>query len=293
MPATIWTGAISFGLVTIPVRVSAATEDHAVRFRQVHLADMGRIRTRKVCEIDGEVLGQEDIGKGYELRDQVIPVTDEELDEMPLPTARAIEIVAFVDRASIDPVRIGDSYYLAAAGSVAAKPYTLLRQALGRASKAAVAKFAWHDRERLGLLTIRGEALVLHSLRWPDEVRSPAELVPAKKAVGVDEDELARAMELIDSMTTDDVGQFRDHYRDALEELIEAKTEGKEPAPPAGEGRADAGVVDLMAALNASVQKAREARGETGEHADIHEMKPRKKAAGKPPVKKRTKPKRA
>ncbi|MFF9077752.1 Ku protein [Streptomyces sp. NPDC014646] len=278
---------------TISVRVSAATEDRSVRFRQVHLADMGRIRTRKVCEIDGKVLGREEIGKGYELtRDQVVPVTDEELDEMPLPTARAIEIVAFVDRASIDPVRIGASYYLAAAGPVAAKPYTLLRKALERSAKVAIAKFAWHDRERLGLLSIRDDALVLHAMKWPDEVRSPDGLAPAEEA-GPDADELARAMELIDSMTTDDITGLRDHYRDALESLIDAKSERKAPPPaPAGEERAATGVVDLMAALNASVQKAREARGETDEHTTAHETKPRKKRPGKSPAKKRAKPKR-
>ncbi|MFF9593874.1 Ku protein [Streptomyces sp. NPDC014646] len=291
MPSTIWSGAISFGLVMIPIRVSAATEDRSVKFRQVHLADMGRIRTRKICELDGKVLAQEDIGNGYELtRDHVVPVTDEELDAM-LPTARAIEIVAFVDRASIDPVRIGTSYYLATAEPVATKPYVLLRQALERTAKAAVTKFAWHDRERLGLLSVRGDALVLHALKWPDEVRSPDELAPAEEA-GPDEDELARAMELIDSMTTDDISRFRDRYRDALESLIDAKSEHKEPAPaPAGEERAGTGVTDLMAALNASVRKAREARDETGEHADAHEMGPRKKTAGKPPTR-RAKPKR-
>ncbi|MFF3735326.1 Ku protein [Streptomyces sp. NPDC002476] len=173
---------------------------------------------------------------------------------------------------------------------VAAKPYTLLHKAL---AKAAIAKSAWHDRERLGLLSIRDDALVLHAMKWPDEVRSRDELAPAEEA-GPDEDGLARAMELIDSMTTDDISRFHDHYRDALENLIDAKSERKEPPPaPAGEERASTGVTDLMAALNASVQKAREARGKTGEHTTAHEMKPRKKRPGKPPAKKRAKPKRA
>ncbi|MEU0831314.1 Ku protein [Streptomyces sp. NPDC005969] len=286
MPSTIWSGAISFGLVTIPIRVSAATENRSIAFHQYHLEDMGRIRTRKVCELDGETLGQEEIGKGYELtKDQTIPVTDEELDQMPLPTAKAIEIVAFVDRESIDPVRIADSYYLSAEGAVAAKPYVLLRRALERNSKAAIAKFAWHNRERLGLLSVRDDALVLHSMKWPDEVRSPDELAPT--AVDLDEDEIERAMELMDSMTTDDISGYRDHYREALEELIEAKREGEGLSEPAAkEGKGAGGVVDLMAALNASVEKAREARGETGEHATVHEMKPSKKAAKKPPAKK-------
>lgn len=279
MPSTIWSGAISFGLVTIPIRVSSASEDHSIHFHQVHLKDMARVRTRKICELDGKTLGQEDIGKGYQLtKEQVVPVTDEELDEMPLPTAKAIEIVAFVPAESIDPVRISDSYYLSADGGVAAKPYVLLRRALERTSKVAVAKFAWHNRERLGLLSIRGDALVLHSMKWPDEIRDPAELAPG--SVDVDEDEVKRAMELMDSMTTDDISGYRDEYRDALEELIEAKVEGKE-LPEAAEGGAQQSgeVLDLMAALNASVEKAKESRGEGD--ATVHEMKPRKKAASK------------
>lgn len=279
MPSTIWSGAISFGLVTIPIRVSSASEDHSIHFHQVHLKDMARVRTRKVCEIDGKALGQEDIGKGYELtKDQIVPVTDEELEQMPLPTAKAIEIVAFVPAESIDPVRISDSYYLSADGGVAAKPYVLLRRALERTSKVAVAKFAWHNRERLGLLSIRGDALVLHSMKWPDEIRDPAELAP--DAVDVDEDEVKRAMELMDSMTTDDISGYRDEYRDALEELIEAKVEGKELPEAAEGGKQQSGeVLDLMAALNASVEKAKESRGEGD--ATVHEMKPRKKAASK------------
>ncbi|WP_406505382.1 Ku protein [Streptomyces sp. NBC_01602] len=286
MPSTIWSGAISFGLVTIPIKVVSATEDHSIRFHQVHLEDMGRVRTRKVCEIDGEVVPQEDIGKGYELtKDETIPVTDAELDQMPLPTAKAIEIVTFVDAGTIDPVRIGDSYYLAIDGQVAAKPYTLLRKALERSDKVAIAKFAWHNRERLGLLRVRDDAIVLHAMRWPDEIRDPAELAP--KEAELDEAEIEQAVQLADSMTIDDISRFRDAYRDALEELIEAKTEGKEPTQPTeGEAQQPSQVVDLMAALNASVQRARESRGETDEHATVHEMKPRKKTAAKKAAKK-------
>ncbi|MGW1101526.1 non-homologous end joining protein Ku [Streptomyces sp. NPDC002540] len=278
MPRPLWTGAISFGLVTIPIKVVSATEDRSVRFHQVHLKDMGRVRTRKVCELDGEVVPQEEIGRGYELtRDETVPVTDEELDGMPLPTAKAIEIVAFVDADSIDPIRISDSYYLAIDGQVAAKPYTLLRKALERSDKVAVAKFAWHNRERLGLLRVREGAIVLHSLRWPDEIRSPESLAP--KVTGLDEDEIERAVQLTDTMALDDISGFRDRYRDALEELIEAKLEGRERSRPAeGEEPRAGKVVDLMAALNASVEAARESRGE---EATVHEMRPRRKTPAK------------
>ncbi|MFD9140086.1 Ku protein [[Kitasatospora] papulosa] len=282
MPRPLWTGAISFGLVTIPIKVVSATENHSISFHQYHREDMGRIRTRKVCEIDGEVLSQEEIGKGYEIaKDRTVPVTDEELDRMPLPTAKAIEIVAFVEADSIDPVRISDSYYLAVDGQVAAKPYALLRKALERSDKVAVAKFAWHNRERLGLLRVREDAIVLHSMRWPDEIRSPESLAP--RETELDEDEIERAVQLTDSMALDDISGFRDRYREALEELLAAKSEGKAlPAAAGAEEEEEPGkVMDLMAALNASVKEARQTRGED---ATVHEMTPgrpraRKKAA--------------
>ncbi|MGW1412277.1 non-homologous end joining protein Ku [Streptomyces sp. NPDC002403] len=282
MPRPLWTGAISFGLVTIPIKVVSATEDLSVHFRQVHLEDMGRVRTRKVCSIDDEVVPPEEIGKGYELtKDEVVPVTDDELDEMPLPTAKAIEIVAFVDADGIDPIRISDSYFLAVDGQVAAKPYTLLRKALERSDKVAVAKIAWHNRERLGLLRVRDDAIVLHAMRWPDEIRSPKSLAP--KNVDLDDDEIERAVQLTDTMALDDITGFRDEYRDALEELIEAKVEGTElPGPAEGGERESGKVVDLMAALNASVQAAKEGRGEHGgRDATVHTMQPRKKTTAK------------
>ncbi|MFI1532581.1 non-homologous end joining protein Ku [Streptomyces griseus] len=280
MPRPLWTGAISFGLVTIPVKVVSATQDHSIHFRQVHLEDLGRVRTRKVCELDGEALSQDEIGKGYELsKEQTVPITDEELDRIPLPTAKAIEIVAFVDAGSVDPIRISDSYYLAIDGKVAEKPYTLLRRALERSDKVAVAKFAWHNRERLGLLRVREGAIVLHSMRWPDEVRSPESLAP--RQVELDDEEIERAVQLTDTMALDSIAGFRDTYRDALEELLTAKSEGREiPQPAEGAEHEEGKVVDLMAALNASVEAARESRGEDGGgEATVHEMRPRKKTA--------------
>lgn len=140
MPRTIWSGAISFGLVTVPIHVVSATENHSIQFHQYHLEDMGRIRTRKVCEIEDREVAQAEIGKGYELtKTQVIPISEQELSDLPLPTAKAIEIEAFVPLDSVDPIRIAEGYYLASDGQVAAKPYKLLRQALERSSKVAVA----------------------------------------------------------------------------------------------------------------------------------------------------------
>ncbi|MGW4825386.1 non-homologous end joining protein Ku [Streptomyces sp. NPDC004227] len=285
MPRTIWSGAISFGLVTVPIHVQSATEDHSVRFHQYHLEDMGRVRVRKVCEIEGREVQQSEIGKGYEWsKDQVIPVSDAELSNLPLPTAKAIEIDAFVPLDSVDPIRISEGYYLAPDGAVAAKPYKLLVQALGRSSKVAVAKYAWSGRERLGLLRVRDDVLVLHSMRWPDEIRSPEELYPP--TVDIDEDEIDGALALMDTMARDDLTgpDFVDQYTEALEQIIEAKREHR--APPAVPEPAEPGqVLDLMAALNASVEKARASRGE----ADVHEMPaPKKKTAVKKQPAKKT-----
>lgn len=286
MPSTIWSGAISFGLVSIPIRVSTAAEDHSISFRRVHLEDMGRVRNRKVCELEDKVVPEHEIGKAYELsKDQLVQVTDEELTEMPLPTAKAIDIVAFINRDDIDPIRLGPSYYLEAAGEVAAKPYILLRKALERSSKAAVAKFALRGRERLGLLSVKEGALVLHSMHWPDEIRSPQEAAPPPLGVELTEDEISGALALMDNMTRDDASGYRDEYRDALEKVIEAKREGTELPHIEGEERPAGGqIVDLMAALNESVAKARESRGED---ATVHDMP--KKTGKKAPAKKAAK----
>ena len=285
MPRTIWSGAISFGLVTVPIHVVSATEDHSIRFHRIHLADMARVRTRKVCELEDREVSTSEIGKGYELsRDHVIPVTDQELRDLPLPTAKAIEIVAFIPLTSVDPIRIADGYYLQPDGQVAAKPYKLLRQALERSSRVAVAKYAWSGRERLGLLRVRDDAIVLHAMRWPDEIRDPSTLTPPP--VELSDEEIQGALALMDTMTRDDLEgeEFRDTYTEAVAELIEAKREHREPAA-AVEPAAESGqLVDLMAALNESVAKAKAARSDSGD-ADVHEM-PKKRTAKKQPAKK-------
>ncbi|MET9716427.1 Ku protein [Streptomyces rochei] len=290
MPRSIWSGAISFGLVTVPIHVVGATEDHSIRFHRYHLADQGRIRTRKVCELEDREVGSDEIGKGYELAtSQIVPITDEDLRELPLPTARAIEIVAFVPLASVDPIRIGDGYYLQPDGQVAAKPYKLLRQALARSSKVAVARYAWSGRERLGLLRVRGEAIVLHAMRWPDEIRDPSSLTPPP--VEVSEEEIEGALALMDTMTRDDLegDEFRDTYTEAVAELIEAKREHRRPETVPEPEERPGQVLDLMAALQQSVSKAKESRGEDdhaeGDHAEVRELPGRKAKApaGKTP----------
>ncbi|MFE1927523.1 Ku protein [Streptomyces asoensis] len=279
MPRTIWSGAISFGLVTVPIHVQSATENHSIHFHQYHLEDMGRIRTRKICELEGREVSTAEIGKGYEYaKDQVVAISDDELRDLPLPTAKAIEIDAFVAADDIDPIRIGEGYYLSPDGQVAAKPYKLLRQALARSSKVAIAKYAWSGRERLGMLRVRGEAIVLHAMHWPDEIRDPTELLPAP--VDVSDDEIEGALALMETMSRDDLEgeEFKDSYTEAMAKIIESKR-GDKPLPQAPEPEKPGKVLDLMAALTESVQKAKASRGED---ADVHELpKPKKQTAAK------------
>lgn len=261
---SIWNGAISFGLVSIPIKLVNATESHAVSFRQVHTEDNGRIRYRKVCELEDREVTQSEIGKAYEGADgEMIPITDDDLSHLPLPTARTIEIVAFVPADRIDPLQMDAAYYIAAAGAPAAKPYTLLREALKRSHKVAIAKFALRGRERLGMLRVVDDVIVLHGLLWPDEVRAPEGVAPDVD-VTVRDKELDLADALMDTLGEVDLNDLHDEYREAVEEVIAAKAAGETPpaAPaPAGDGK----VLDLMAALEKSVREARESRGGAGE----------------------------
>ncbi|MFC8569113.1 Ku protein [Streptomyces sp. NPDC057245] len=261
---SIWNGAISFGLVSIPIKLVNATESHAVSFRQIHTEDGGRIRYRKVCELEDREVTQAEIGKAYEDADgSMIPITDEDLSHLPIPTARTIEIVAFVPEERIDPLQMGAAYYLAASGAPAAKPYTLLREALKRSNRVAIAKFALRGRERLGMLRVVGDAIAMHGLLWPDEVRAPEGVAP-DAGVTVRDQELDLADALMDTLGEIDLEDLHDEYREALEEVIAAKSAGETP-PETREEAAPGKVLDLMAALEGSVRAARESRG--GEEA--------------------------
>ncbi|SFX26112.1 Ku protein [Streptomyces atratus] len=285
---SIWNGAISFGLVSIPIKLVNATENHSVSFRQIHLADGGRIRYRKVCEIDEQEVAAAEIGKAYEEPDgSMIPITDEDLGSLPLPTARTIEIVAFVPAASIDPLQMDAAYYLSANGVPAAKPYTLLREALKRSQKVAVAKYALRGRERLGMLRVVDDVIAMHGLLWPDEIRSPEGVAPETE-VKVRDAELDLADALMDTLGEVDMDSLHDDYREAVEELIAAKAEGRtmEPAEPDDSGGK---VIDLIAALESSVRAAKEARGEEPEAgektadapvAEVTSLTGRKKSGG-------------
>jgi DNA end-binding protein Ku len=199
---SIWNGAISFGLVSIPIKLVNATESHSISFRQIHLDDGGRIRYRKFCEAEDREVTAGEIGKAYEDADgTMIPITDEDLAQLPIPTAKTIEIVAFVPADRIDPLQMDTAYYLSANGVPAAKPYTLLREALKRSQKVAIAKFALRGRERLGMLRVVDDVIAMHGLLWPDEIRAPQDVAP-DAAVTVRDKELDLADALMDTTTT-------------------------------------------------------------------------------------------
>ncbi|AYC38599.1 MULTISPECIES: non-homologous end joining protein Ku [Streptomyces] len=276
---SIWNGAISFGLVSIPIKLVNATESHSISFRQIHTEDGGRVRYRKVCELEDREITQSEIGKGYEDADgTIIPITDEDLAHLPLPTAKTIEIVAFVPADRIDPLQMDAAYYLQAGGAPAAKPYTLLREALKRSNKVAIAKFALRGRERLGMLRVVEDAIALHGLLWPDEVRAPEGLAPDTK-VTVSDKELDLADALMDTLGEIDLDDLHDEYREALEEVVAAKAAGEAP-PESPEPARSGKVLDLMAALEKSVREAKESRGE--EPGEVRQLPQRKSARAAP-----------
>ncbi|MCB5177779.1 non-homologous end joining protein Ku [Streptomyces antimicrobicus] len=266
---SIWNGAISFGLVSIPIKLVNATENHSVSFRQIHLSDGGRVRYRKVCELDGEELSADEIGKGYEEADgSIIPITDADLATLPLPTAKTIEIVSFVPASEIDPLQMDAAYYLAANGVSAAKPYTLLREALKRSDRVAVAKFALRGRERLGMLRVVDDVIAMHGLLWPDEIRAPEGVAPETK-VTIRDAELDLADALMATLGEVDMDSLHDDYREAVEAMIAAKSgEAIEPEMPSAAAGGGAQVIDLMAALEKSVRAAKASRGEGTEGTD-------------------------
>jgi DNA end-binding protein Ku len=269
---SIWNGAISFGLVSIPIKLVNATEHHSISFRQIHVEDGGRIRYRKFCELEEKEVSGAEIGKGYEDADgTIIPITDEDLSHLPLPTARTIEIVAFVPSDRIDPLQMDAAYYLAAGGVPAAKPYILLREALKRSNKVAIAKFALRGKERLGMLRVVGDAIAMHGLLWPDEVRNPEGVAP-ETDVKVNDKELDLADALMDTLGEIDLEELHDEYREALEEVVAAKAAGEAP-PESPEPARGGKVLDLMAALENSVKAAKESRGEAStEDAEIRSL---------------------
>ncbi|WP_133754198.1 Ku protein [Naumannella halotolerans] len=261
MPRSIWKGAISFGLVTIPIKLYSATEEKDISFRQVHAEDGGRIKYKRICDKDGKEIPFSEIAKGYEAPDGRMAILEKsDFDDLPLPSAKQVEVVQFVDAEEIDPTYINKTYFLEADGP-GAKPYVLLRDALDKTGKAALVKVAIRSREQLAMIRTKGDLLLMHTMLWPDELRDGEFAAPASD-VSVSDAEVTMAQSFIEALDGPfEPEQYHDDYRAALEEVVNAKLSGSPmPSEDSEEAPEEAEVVDLVAALRASVDAAKKRR---------------------------------
>ncbi|QWC84072.1 Ku protein [Nocardioidaceae bacterium] len=258
----IWKGAISFGLVSVPVKLYAATSSHDVTFRQVHAEDGGRVRYKRVCEVDGEEVAYADIAKGYETDDgKMVILTDEDLAELPVSSSREISVEKFVPSDQVDPLWFEKSYYLEP-DKAGTKAYALLREALVDTDRVALVTVSLRQRMTLAVLRVRDGVIVLQTMLWPDEVRQPDfDVEPAEEAK---DQEKKMASLLVETLAGDfDASEYTDDYEEALEALVQAKLEGGEVTDVATPTEKEGGeVVDLLAALQRSVDDAKASRGE-------------------------------
>ncbi|MFL6061811.1 MAG: Ku protein [Marmoricola sp.] len=283
----IWKGAVSFGLVSVPVKLYSATENKDISFRQVHAKDGGRIKYQRICSLDGEEVAYADIAKGYETEDgEMVILEDSDLADLPATSSREISVEKFVPSEQIDPMLFEKSYYLEPE-KTGAKPYALLRQALVEADRMALVTVSLRNRMSLAVLRVREDVIVLQTMMWPDEIRQPdftsVDVEDAKPA------EVKMATMLVETLAGDfDPDEFEDDYRDAVEALVKAKIEGGEVKKTPAAKKTGGEVVDLLAALQRSVDAARTARGEEPE-----KKAPAKKAAAKKTAAKKSAAKKA
>ena len=257
---SIWKGSISFGLVSIGVKLYAATEERDVSFHQVRRTDGSRIRYKRVAEADGEEVSYADIAKGYQLPGgETVVLTDEDFADLPLPTARVVDVLQFVPTEQIDPIYFAKSYYLEPEQN-AVKPYVLLRDALDSSGQAGLVKVAIRNREQLATLRVREGVIVMETMIWPDEVREPG-FGFLDSDVDLRPQERQMAESLVASMSGDfDPSEYTDDYREALQQVIDAKVEGREIVETEDRQPSAGNVVDLMSALKASVEAAKKGR---------------------------------
>lgn len=291
---SIWKGAISFGLVNVPVKLYSATEDHDVSLHQVHDADGGRIRYQRRCEVCDKVVDYAHIDKAYDDGSTTVVLTEDDLKSLPEERSREIEVVEFVPSDQVDPIMFDRSYFLEP-DKTAVKAYGLLRRALADTDRTAIVQFSLRQKTRLGALRVRDKVLILQSLLWDDEVRE-ADFPSLDETVRVSSQEAEMASSLVENMGADFAPEkFSDEYQAQLKELIAAKLEQGDALDTAATfGDEDAGepeggqVVDLMEALRRSVEENRARRGGTAKKSAARKSAaPAKKAAAeKSPAKK-------
>jgi DNA end-binding protein Ku len=271
MPRPIWKGAITFGMISIPVKLFGATESKDLAFNTLHKTCKSRLKQKRWCPVDDREVFQDEVVRAYEYsKDQYIEITDEDLEALPLPSKHTIELTSFVTQADVDPVYFERSYYLEPE-QIGAKPYALLMRALKTKQVAAVAKIALRNKESLCVLRAGENVLMLETLYYPDEIRT-ADL-PAQPDVLVSQPELAMALSLVEMLQEPfDANKYHDQYRTALLEVIEAKRNGQElvAQPEAPQPK----TVDLMAALKASLEAAKKAKPATVEAAAAARAQP-------------------
>lgn len=249
---SVWNGTIRIGAASIPVRAYGATEEQTTGLHQVHLTDGGRIRHRKVCEVDGKVVDGAELARGYVMPGgETVVLTDEDFAKLPLSTSKSIEVQAFAPLSEIDPIYFARSYHLEPepAGT---KPYVLFSEALQQSGRVAIVKVALRQRESLGVLRIRDQVIVLETMLWPDEIRSP-EFPFRHQDIDIADGELAEAVSLIDALSEQfSPGRYTDGYREALQELVRAKIEGNELVQPTA-AKQEEGAADLLTALRTTL----------------------------------------
>ncbi|WP_043501306.1 Ku protein [Georgenia sp. SUBG003] len=272
----IWKGAITFGLVNVPVKLYSATESHDVPMHQVHDADGGRIRYQRRCEICGNVVDYENIDKAYDDGQQTVVLTKDDFAALPSERNREIDVQEFVPTEQVDPIMMGSAYYLAP-DSKSTKSYALLRETLEQTDRTAIVTFTLRQKTRLAALRVRDDVLVLQTLLWQDEVRE-ADFPGLDEKVNISDKELQMSAALVKSFESDFTPeQFTDEYQEQLRELVTAKLEQGEAldteATFGTEGEAEEGgqVLDLMEALRRSVEQSRKKRGGKDEEATADE----------------------
>ncbi len=263
----LWKGAITFGLISIPVRLYSAVQEKSLKFHLMHDADGGRIRYERVCSKCGKKVSWDDLVKGYEYsKDHYVTFTEDELDGLDVDSIKAIDVVAFVPLEDIDPIYFNKTYYVApeAAGL---KAYKLLADALEAEGQVGVAKIALRDKEHLATVRLKDNVFVLETMHWPDEIREP-QFEELDKQIKIQDSEVKMARQLIQQLSAEfEPSEFADEYRAKLEELVQAKVEGQEVTVAAQPEEELTKVVDLMEALKASVEEAKNRRGSDGSGA--------------------------
>jgi DNA end-binding protein Ku len=286
----IWKGALTFGLVNVPVKVYAATEDHDVSLHQVHNKDGGRIRYQRKCEICGEIVSYQDIDKAFDDGEHTVVLTAEDLASLPAERSREIDVVEFVPSDQVDLLTLDRAYYLEP-DSTSPKAYVLLRKTLEQTDRTAIVRFSLRQKTRLAALRVRGDVLVLQTLLWADEVREAA-FPSLDEPVRISAKELELSASLVESFAADfDPSEFSDEYQDELRTLIQAKIEqgdALDTAETFGEHEEEetgGEVIDLMAALRASVERSRAAREGKSTATDAAAEPAAKPAEAKPAAK--------